>query len=74
MNSSKQYKNNHPRIVYAKMTTYGTQLHLGTCIGTLLISSGGWGVVSYFRVKVLLKRHSKVQVLAKLQLVGNSKL
>ena len=41
MNSSKQYKNNHPRIVYAKMTTYGTQLHLGTCIGTLLISSGG---------------------------------
>ena len=75
MNNSKQYKNNHPCIVYAKMTTYGKQLHLGTCIGTLLISSGGGGgVVSYYRVKVLLKRHSKVQVLAKLQLVGNSKL
>ena len=43
MNNSKQYKNNHPCIVYAKMTTYGKQLHLGTCIGTLLISSGGGG-------------------------------
>ena len=58
VNSYKQYNNNHSRVVYAKMTTYGAQLHLA-CTGILLISLGMF--VSYFRVKMLLRRHSKVK-------------
>ena len=46
------------------MTTYGTRLYAVTSIGILLILLGR--IFAYFRVKVLLKRHSKVQVLAKL--------
>ena len=64
IDSCKQYKNNHSSVFYAEMTTYGTRLYAVTIIGILLILLGRF--FSYFRVKVLLKRHSKVQVLAKL--------
>ena len=50
--------------LYAKMTTYGTRLHLVTCTCILLILYGNF--VSYFQVKVLLKRHLKDHLLAKL--------
>ena len=65
INSCKQYKNNYSCTAFAKITAKGTQRHLLTCTGILLISSGRF--VSYFRVKgkIDVERHSKVRVPAK---------